>query len=116
MSDKVLMAALIQEAANCDNATAEKVADHLIANNIGFLKKPPQGRTPINLTGKCGGCANAVRIPTSGTWIKCGIKPPNAPATVRQRTAKACKKFIPCRQEIIQTKEDVNNAPDNDQC
>ena len=67
-----------------------------------FREKP--NKPPTDLKGKCGGCAYAVTVPACGStfaYVKCTNQLHLATygkrhkSGVRQRTTKACKKYLP---------------------
>lgn len=81
---------------------AEGLAGFLIANGVTITPDKPE-KPPTDLRGKCGGCAYAVTVPACGStfaYVQCTN--PQHLATygkkyksgIRQRTTKACKKYL----------------------
>lgn len=66
-----------------------------------FLEKP--NKPPTDLRGKCGGCAYAVTVPACGStfaYVQCtnplhlATYGKRYKSGIRQRTTKACKKYL----------------------
>lgn len=75
---------------------AEQLADHLIANGVTVEFKKP----PVDLAGKCGGCAYA-KAECPSVYVRC-TNPEHIAKffrskdrSLRQRTTPACKQYKP---------------------
>ena len=88
----------------------EFIAGYLLAN--GVTVETEKKKTETNLTNKCGGCAYSEQARDVFGGSKCYVRCTNKehfhskrfaehPLTaVRQRTAKACKKYVPKTEDV----------------
>lgn len=79
-----------------------RLADYLIANGVTFATE--NERPPTDLSGKCGSCAFSEPTEAFGgskCYVLCtnkdirGRSSKSTLSAVRQRTARACKRYVP---------------------